>query len=171
MWLYSTVVRRSSSGAKLARLKSVLWQSKMWFTEGILFMFDMDEDPPLTFTESMSWVILGTRGLSKHWSWLTMLLRGWLLRGLGVLRQWKALEWYTFESLQAWKMLFCSLCEGQSHHPKILGLHSFPLKLSRCHSTVFHQHGKSEEESIFTSAASLLPWASALSSFRSYTFQ
>ena len=65
----------------------------------------------------------------------------------------KALEWYTLSHYKPEKCYFVALCEGQSHQPKILGLHSFPLKFSRCYSTVFHQHSKSEEESIFTSEA------------------
>ena len=104
----------------------------MWFTEGILFMSDIDEDLPLLFNESMSWVIVGTRGLSKHLSWLTMLLSGWLLRGLDALREQcffprKALEWYTLNHKKPEKCYSVALCEGQSPQPKIVRLHSFPL--------------------------------------------
>lgn len=113
----------------------------------------------------MSWIILGNRGLSKHWSWFIMLQSCWLLRGLGILSVVFFQEKHLSDTLGHSKPEKCysiALCEGQFHQFKILSLHIFFLNVFytalhslsfstaskrqwvECHSLFVEQHGSTK---------------------------
>lgn len=132
------VVKSSSSGVELYRLKSLFQQSEIWLTNRAS---SLDLPSMKTFPYFyMSLFILEHKGLNKTglWSWLTdwliMLLSPRLLSWLSVLRavffSRKVLEWHILSHCKPEK--FCCLAYGKDSFSqfKILRLYKFFLSFS-----------------------------------------